>query len=178
MATPEQREKLRRKVHEWRDKKPIFIGDFWNDGPWVNGCLAAGKKGGYLHINCKGDVEPCVFVHFAVDNIKNKSLKQVLCSDFFKTIRKRQPYDRDGNLLLPCMVIDNPRVLRDIIKETGAYPTHEGGDSIIKDRVITKHLDRYSLEMKKIADKAWRENFPWLVEKFKKRAEESHRLIK
>ena len=42
----------------------------------------------------KEDVEPCVFVHFAADNIKEKSLMEVLNSDFFKGFRKRQPYTK------------------------------------------------------------------------------------
>ncbi|MDZ7836561.1 MAG: SPASM domain-containing protein [Actinomycetota bacterium] len=43
--------------------------------------MAGGKN--YLHVNVNGDVEPCVFVHFAADNIKEKSLEEVLTSDFF-----------------------------------------------------------------------------------------------
>ncbi len=87
MSTPEQRDRLRKFVHEHvRDTKPIFIGDFWNDGPYVGGCMAGGRS--YLHINCKGDVEPCVFVHFAVDNVKNKTVTEALKSDYFREIRK------------------------------------------------------------------------------------------
>ncbi len=175
MATPQQRERLRQKVREWRGKKAIFIGDFWNDGPYVYGCMAGARRGGYLHINCRGDVEPCVFVHFAVDNIKNKSLIQVMQSDFFEAIRKRRPYHIEGNALLPCMIIDNPQTLRDVVSETGAYPTHNGADSIINDPVITRHLDNYSREMEQIASEAWKRDFPWLVEFYKKLAEKSHR---
>ena len=174
MATPKQRIRLMGKVNEWRNTKPIFLGDFWNDGPWDNGCMAGGRKGGYFSINHKGDVESCAFAHFAVDNIKNKSFMEVLNSDFFKAIKKRQPYDKDGNLLLPCMIIDNPWILRDVVKETGAKPTHPGADSIIKDKKIIKHLDKYSKELKRLADKEWKERFPWLVEKWKQKAEEAH----
>ncbi|MGB9597721.1 MAG: radical SAM/SPASM domain-containing protein, partial [Candidatus Poribacteria bacterium] len=69
MPTPEQRDMLRQRVKRMRDEKPIFIADFWNDGPLVGGCIAGGRR--YFHINSKGDVEPCVFAHFAVDNIKD-----------------------------------------------------------------------------------------------------------
>ena len=175
MATPKQRDKLRQKLVEWRATKPFFIGDFWNDGPWVHGCIAGGRSGGYLNINHKGDVEPCGFVHFAVDNIKKKSLKQVLKSDFFKAIKKRQPYDKDGNLLLPCMIIDHPEVLRKAVKEGKAHPTHPGADTIIKDPKIIKHLDKYSKEMKKIADKVWKKNYPEMAKKMKVLAEHVHR---
>jgi MoaA/NifB/PqqE/SkfB family radical SAM enzyme len=80
MATPQQRIKLRKFIEEVRATRPIFIGDFWNDGPFVGGCIAGGRR--YIHINHKGDVEPCAFVHFAVDNIKNKSLIEALQSPF------------------------------------------------------------------------------------------------
>ncbi|GAG96337.1 unnamed protein product, partial [marine sediment metagenome] len=72
MPTPEQRDYRRKRILEIRKSNKIIAADFWNDGPLVNGCMAGGKN--YLHINVNGDVEPCVFVHFAVDNIKEKSL--------------------------------------------------------------------------------------------------------
>jgi len=73
MATPEQRFRLRRRSIEIRNTKPIFIGDFWNDGPYVGGCICGARQAGYFHINCHGDVEPCVFLQFSVDNIKDKN---------------------------------------------------------------------------------------------------------
>jgi len=73
MATPEQRFRLRRRSIEIRNTKPIFIGDFWNDGPYVGGCICGARQSGYFHINCHGDVEPCVFLQFSVDNIKDKN---------------------------------------------------------------------------------------------------------
>jgi len=61
MQTPEQRLYGWRRVNYLRSKYPVFIGDFWNDGMHVNGCIAGGRQ--YLHINVKGDYEPCVFTH-------------------------------------------------------------------------------------------------------------------
>ncbi|GAH67635.1 unnamed protein product, partial [marine sediment metagenome] len=90
MPTPEQRDYRRKRILEIRKSKKLIAADFWNDGPLVNGCMAGGKN--YLHINANGDVEPCVFVHFAADNIKGKSLTDILTSDFFMAFRKRQPY--------------------------------------------------------------------------------------
>lgn len=34
---------LHDRVKEMRSKYPLFISDFWNDGPYVNGCLADGR---------------------------------------------------------------------------------------------------------------------------------------
>ncbi|MCK4589647.1 MAG: radical SAM protein [Nanoarchaeota archaeon] len=171
MATPAQRDKVRRRIGEIRNAKPVFIGDFWGDGPGVGGCIAAARPGGYFHINHKGDVEPCGFVHFATDNIKNKSLKEALNSDFFKALRERQQFIKapkrySDNLLTPCMIIDQPWVLREVCQKCKAYPTHPGAETIISKPEIIKHLDEYSEEMHKITDPI-RENE--LNKKFKHR---------
>ena len=54
-------------------------------------------------------------------------------------------------------MIDNPHILRDIIAETGAYPTHEGAKSIVG--YLAKPLDMYASGYKEIADKAWEEDY-------------------
>ncbi|MGM0410157.1 MAG: radical SAM protein [Bacillota bacterium] len=131
MITPEQREWLARRVPEIRQSKPIFIADFWNDGSFTNGCIAGGRR--YFHINSKGEVEPCAFVHFAADNIKDKSLKEVLKNPLFKEYQKRQPFN--DNMLMPCPIIDNPKELREMVKESGAEPTHPGADNIFNKEV-------------------------------------------
>jgi MoaA/NifB/PqqE/SkfB family radical SAM enzyme len=153
MPTPEQREYLR--VHgaaRIREDKPLFVMDFWNDAPYVGGCIAAGKE--YLHVNSNGDVEPCIFTHFARDNIKDKSLAEALKSPFFTTIRSRQPYS--DNLLRPCMLIDNTDVARQIIRRQGAHATHPGADELLT--TLAGGLDAYAAEYKVIADHAWARN--------------------
>jgi len=159
MATPEQRNKLRQAVDRVRNSKPIFIGDFWNDGRYVNGCIAARQ---YLHINNKGDVEPCAFMHFAVDNIRNKSLKEIMESPFFRAIRERQnavgaPRAYSDNMLTPCCIIDQPWVLREIVKEHGAHPTDGAGDLL--DGRVAGALDEYSKGLHEIYDPVWKRDY-------------------
>lgn len=151
MATPEQRLRLRSKIAEVRSRLPIFIGDFWNDGPLLGGCIAAGRV--FLHINNRGDIEPCAFAHFSVDNIKNKTLREALQSDFFQFLRKRQPFG-GGNLLCPCMIIDNPQVLREAVAKTGAKPSHEGAEVILSGKV-KDDLDEYSWRMHELTAGEW-----------------------
>ncbi len=115
MLTPEQRIYLGKEVRKIRNEKPYFAIDFFNDAPYVGGCIA-GKY--YCHINSHEDVEPCIFAHFATDNLKNKKLIDVFKSPFFKELRDRQPYN--DNLLKPCMMIDNPKVIREVASKTGA----------------------------------------------------------
>jgi len=139
MVSPEQRAMLARRVPDIRNRKPIFLADFWNDGTYTNGCIAGGKN--YFHINAKGEVEPCAFVHFAVDNIKDKSLKEVLQNPLFKAYQKRQPFNE--NLLKPCPIIDNPYALREMVEESGAFPTHPGAETVLKGD-IADYLDKIS----------------------------------
>lgn len=165
MPTPEQRKYLNDRWYQIRNTKPIFVIDFWNDAPIVGGCIA-GKF--YIHITSNGDVEPCIFTHFAVDNIKNKSLKEVMHSEFFKELRARQPYH--DNLYMPCMWIDHPEVGREIITKHKCYPTHEGADTILKSEKIKKGLDKYSKEVAKIYAPEW--------EKYKKEKEKARQESK
>jgi len=149
MPTPEQRIFRRKELVKRRARHDILLADFWNDGPMVGGCMAGGRK--YLHINSDGEVEPCVFVHFAADNIKDKSLKDILQSPFFTRIRGHQPYDE--NLFRPCMIIDVPEVLRDVVTVCGAHPTHAGAEAIIED--YADDIDHYSKSYREVADLEW-----------------------
>ncbi len=149
MPTPEQREYLRQRGSQLRAKYPIFIADFWNDAPHVGGCIAGGRN--YIHINANGDVEPCVFTHFAVDKIHDKSLLEVLQSDFFKAIRSKQPYS--DNLLTPCMIIDNPDVYREVVHSCNAYPTHDGAEDVLMK--IKNELDDYGRRIRALEDPIW-----------------------
>ena len=160
MPTPEQRDWLRRRLLKVRDEKAIFIGDFWNDGYYVEGCIAGGRE--YIHINANGDVEPCVFCHFSVDNIRDKTLKEVLNSDFMKAIRREQPYRE--NYLTPCMLIDEPDVLRKVVARYHAHPTHAGAETLVTD--LKEEIDEYARSYRAIADDVWEKEY---VEKNERR---------
>jgi len=156
MPTPAQRNYVRKRINQLRRKKPILLIDFFGDGPLVNGCLAGGKL--YLHINNKGDVEPCIFCHFAVDNIATKSLKEALNSDFFKGIRQMQPFCH--NDLHPCMLIDHPDVIRRLVTTHGAHPTHKGAETLVTG--FTEPLRKYSREVAEIYERVWKEEYQWV----------------
>jgi MoaA/NifB/PqqE/SkfB family radical SAM enzyme len=154
MPTPEQRELMRsRGAQRLRNEKPIFIIDFWNDAPYVEGCIAGGRC--YLHINAYGDVEPCIFVHLATDNIHDKSLKEAINSPYFRGIRSRQPYSE--NLLRPCMIIDHPQVLRGLCKDCQPHPTDGPLCGFINS--LADDLDNYSQEAAKVLDPVWEREF-------------------
>ena len=153
MPTPQQRLYLKLRRDYIRDNKPLFIIDFWNDAPYVRGCIA-GRQ--FIHINSRGDIEPCIFTHFAANNIKTSSLRDALKSPFFKALKNRQPYDE--NLYLPCTLIDHPTVIREVFEETHPYPTHEGAMALINDGKIRQDLDNYAREVKNLYQKVWEED--------------------
>lgn len=153
MATPEQRDYLRRRIVDFRGSKPMLFVDFWNDGPIISGCIAGGRK--YFHINANGDIEPCVFCHFAVDNIRRTTIREALNSPLFRRIREVQ--GSHDNLLRPCMLIDRPEAGRDLFASEGAYPTHEGADAIFTG--LADKMDDYSRSYAELADPAWEREF-------------------
>ncbi len=154
VPTPEQRLEVGKRVSELRQKVPIFLADFWNDGPSVGGCLAGGRL--YLHIVNSGRVECCVFAHFGVDNIREKSLLEAANSPFFRDIRSRHPYNENGNLKRPCMIVDNPLVLRELV-DKHMVPQGHAHEDIIHDPTVVAWIDRYSERFKELTDPLWEE---------------------
>ncbi|MGA2478927.1 MAG: radical SAM protein [Spirochaetia bacterium] len=153
VPTPEQRLAFGRRIAAVREHLPIFLADFWNDGPAVGGCLAGGRL--YLHILNSGRVEPCVFAHFGVDNVREKSILEAANSPFFQSIRKRFPYNQNGNLMRPCMIIDNPQVLRETVAESMARQGHEGSEDIIRNPKVVEWVDRYAERYRALTDPEW-----------------------
>jgi MoaA/NifB/PqqE/SkfB family radical SAM enzyme len=153
MVTPEERDHLRRQVLKVRAERPIFALDFWNDGPYVEGCIAGGRR--YFHVNAKGDVEPCVYTHIAMDNILEKPLSEALNSSLFREIRSCQPHNE--NHLRPCMIIDNPQVMRSLIARTGARYTHPGAEQIYTTQ--KDQMDAYARNWGILADRIWQKEY-------------------
>ena len=161
MQTPQQRNLMWREVNRLRMEKDIVLADFWNDGEFTGGCIAGGRV--YLHINADGNVEPCVFTPFAADNIFEKSLVEVLKSDFFVRFRKNQA--AVTNPLRPCMIIDHPHFLREAVFSSHARPSYPGAEAMLTD--LAPGLDDYSKRYAELADKIWERylqsgNYDWM----------------
>lgn len=119
IATDEQREFMYHRIRDFRKTKPLFTLDFWNDGEYVGGCIAGGRR--YLHINANGDVEPCAFIHYSDSNIKEKTLIEALQGPLFMQYHNNQPFN--DNHLRPCPLLDNPGVLSKMVDDCGAKST-------------------------------------------------------
>jgi MoaA/NifB/PqqE/SkfB family radical SAM enzyme len=165
MPTPEQRITWGEFIKEYREKEPLYIMDFWADAPSVNGCIAGGRR--FIHINNKGDIEPCIFAHYATHNIHDCHLVDALKSPFFTFIRMSEPHT--DNLLRPCMIIDNPEIWRTACTRYNAHPTDLGAEELVKNPNIMKELDRYSAAVAKIADPLWEKKYKYIIDDIAKR---------
>ena len=123
LPTPQQRAEVYHRIRKFRKTKPIFSMDFQNDAEYVGGCIAGGRS--YLHINAKGDVEPCVFIHYSNVNIHDCTLDctllEALKSPLFMAYHDGQPFNK--NMLQPCPMLENPECLRKMVQRTGAKST-------------------------------------------------------
>jgi MoaA/NifB/PqqE/SkfB family radical SAM enzyme len=152
VPTPEQRVTCGERIASLRRDYPLFLADFWNDGPASAGCLAART---YLHILNSGQIEPCVFAHFGLDNIREKSLVAAVNGPFFKAIRREFPYNENGNLRRPCMIVDNPQVLRKVVAEHVVPAGHAHSEDVIQDPKVVAWIDDYSARLKELTDPLW-----------------------
>ena len=157
MVSPEQRREMYYRVREFRETKDLFAMDFQNDGEFVQGCIAGGRR--YLHINANGDVDPCVFVHFSDSNIREKTLLECLQSPLFMAYRDGQPFN--DNMLRPCPMLENPQLLREMVERTGARSTNLEGTETVEE--FCARCDDYAERWKPVADRLW-EKHPHVVD--------------
>ncbi|EFB74394.1 radical SAM protein [Subdoligranulum variabile] len=154
LPTPEQRTEVYDRIRAFRKTKPIFSMDFQNDAEYVGGCIAGGRR--YLHINARGDVEPCVFIHYSNVNIRNCTLLEALKSPLFLAYHDGQPFN--GNMLRPCPMLENPEKLRKMVHDTGAVSTdYESPEAV---DTLCDRTTPYAEAWKPQADKLWSESHP------------------
>ena len=155
MVTAEQRLLLRQTVHRWRrERRPIFLGDFWNDGHLSGGCIAGGKD--YFHIYANGDISPCVFAPVVAGNIFDilhgrspyRSLGEfVRANPVFQAFRREQERitDRDR----PCLLIDHPQAFRRVASCQGCRPARNMPPGYL-DGQIARTFDALAAEWRSI----------------------------
>ncbi|MBQ7796079.1 MAG: radical SAM protein [Lachnospiraceae bacterium] len=149
LPTPEQREEIYHRIRAFRQTKPLFTMDFQNDAEYVGGCIAGGRN--YLHINAKGDVEPCVFIHYSNANIHDCTLLEALKSPLFMAYHDNQPFN--DNMLRPCPMLENPERIRQMVEMTGAVNTdYQDPESV---EHLSEKCKSYAENWKPTAEKIW-----------------------
>ena len=121
LPTVEQRKYMIERIREIRNESDFLFYpmDFQNDGEYAGGCIAGGRN--YFHINSNGDAEPCVFIHYSDSNIKDKTILEILKSPLFMAYHEGQPFNK--NHLRPCPMLENPELLGEMVKKSGAHST-------------------------------------------------------
>lgn len=171
MPTPEER--LRLFEWEWDlvRKKDIFLADFWNSATSSDGCIAAARSGGYFYIDWNGDVMPCVFVPYTVDNVvdafKNKrNLNDIINSGFFKDIREwqdeyayKRPPQEHGNWMRPCFIRDHHQEFLKIVNKYGAKPADDDAKLALTDKEYHDGLIKYDEKMARLTDNIWGDHY-------------------
>jgi MoaA/NifB/PqqE/SkfB family radical SAM enzyme len=173
MITPEQRVKMYRTIWKKVVENKLFIADFWNSGTASDGCMAAGRGGGYFYIMWDGTITPCVFIPF-VDNEYNniyevyrrgETLTDVIKSPFFSAIRKwhssywlDQSKEKCGNLLAPCIIRDNSNVFHKIVKAVGAHHVDEGAREYLS-FIEQGKMPEYNTKYRKLTDPIWEREY-------------------
>lgn len=151
IATPEQREYMYHQLRKFRQTKPIFTMDFWNDGEYSGGCIAGGRR--YLHINANGDIEPCAFIHYSDSNVYNTTLLEALQRPLFMQYHLSQPFN--DNHLRPCPLLDNPDRLNNMVDISGAKSTEMQHPEDV--RVLCGKCHAAADEWGPVADRLWSE---------------------
>lgn len=170
MPGPEERLEMLRRNTEAIKAGYNYI-DFWNQGPMTDGCLAGGRSGGYLYIDWKGDVMPCVFIPYKQDNIleiyrRGGTLDEVLQSPFFERIRRWQkeyaldkPAHHKGNLTMPCPMRDHHAHMWEVLRELDVEPADEAAREALEDEAYHLGLMEYDQRLAQLLDPLWEEEF-------------------
>jgi len=169
VPSPADRLKLYRKWEQML-KKDYPIADFWNSGTLVNGCIAYGRSGGYVYIDWNGDVMPCVFVPYTMDNVnrlytENKPLRTALQSSLMVNGRNWQDKTQHDdpkhaeNLLMPCSIRDHYQNFRSNILTDESHGTDVEADAILKDKEYYDHMVMYDKELEKLTKEVWQNEF-------------------
>lgn len=127
MPTKEEKARIPELIQGIKSRKALLLVDFLTDAYLTEGC-AAGRV--MWHINANGDVEPCVLMPFAVDNIREKNFTEICKSEFLRHIRNIS--HRNCKKSQTCLMAYKPKEVLEVVTKCHARETSNG---------ITKVLD-------------------------------------
>jgi MoaA/NifB/PqqE/SkfB family radical SAM enzyme len=166
MVRPEQRLSLYRKWEKLLKEKRYCLADFWNSGVLSRGCIAYGRSGGYAYIDWHGNVTPCAFIPYYVDNIydlynNGGTLTDALFSDFMKNGRKWQrEYGLDNwkkpeNWLMPCSIRDHYEIFRNSVLPKNAKPEDEKAKEALESTEYLEVMKNYDQKLNTLTKRIW-----------------------
>ncbi len=170
MVTPEQRVKLYRQWSHLLEDKRYPIADFWNSASLSSGCIAYGRWNGYFYIDWNGNIMPCVFVPYYVDNIKDlyargKNLGDAIQSKMFRNGRKWQKDygfenpDSRGNVLMPCSIRDHYENFKYNILTPDAKGEDVEAEAVLHDPEYEKMMIAFDEELQQLTESIFYEKY-------------------
>lgn len=167
MISPEERLQLYKIQDKMLKEKEYFVVDFWNSAPMSNGCICCGRTGGYFYINWDGNIMPCVFIPYYVDNVttlynSGKTLSDAMFSPLFVKGRAWQKeyiggkYN-PGNLLAPCYYRDHYKTFYENAQQCHVLPENEEADEAFHSSDYHDFMLEYDRKLEKLASPVWDE---------------------
>jgi MoaA/NifB/PqqE/SkfB family radical SAM enzyme len=170
MVLPDKRLMLYRKWEKLLGEKKYCLADFWNSGVLARGCIAYGRSGGYAYVDWHGNVTPCAFIPYYVDNIyelyqQGKTLADAMFSDFMKNGRKWQReygldhWNKPNNWLMPCSIRDHYEIFRNSILPEQAKPEDENAKQALESHEYLEVLKNYDEELQDLTENIWKNEY-------------------
>ena len=172
LPTPEQRAWMWQRTWQVVRERRIFLADFWNLGTASDGCIAAGRQGGYLYIDWNGNVMPCVFVPYSPVNVNGLyqnggTLNDVWAQPFFKNIRSWQSEygyghaepGNVGNWLMPCINRDHHQTFWRLLTLHEPEPEDAAAAQAWRDEAYHRGLMAYNEQVAAVMDPIWKKAY-------------------
>ena len=174
LPTPEQRLWMWKRCWELIRERHLFIVDFWNGGTASEGCISAGRGGGYLVVDWNGNVSPCVFMPYSPVNVNDiyaqgKNMNDVWAHPFFEKLRtwqfdygweKKFAKDPDiKNWIMPCPIRDHYAEFFEMQSEYDLTPIDENARVAIEDPEYRKGMIEYNEAVAELLDPIWEKEY-------------------
>jgi hypothetical protein len=132
--------------------------------------VAAGRPGGYFHVNWNGDVSPCVFCPWSPVNLRDVyeaggTLDDVWGHPFFAAIRRWQreygyreshePRGETHDWIAPCLIRDHHADFERLVAPGGVLPTDADARAAQDDPAWHEGLKQFDREFQALADPVW-----------------------
>ncbi len=172
MPTPAQRVQFWHRSWQVMAEKRLFLLDFWNHGPLVEGCISAGREKGYLYIDWNGKVMPCVFAPYAAANInqvyaKGGTLDDVWRAPFFEAVRQwqreygygGQELSAQGNWLQPCPFRDHHAQFQQWIERYELEPEDEAAEATMTSPQYREAMVACAMGDRQVTQDIWEHDY-------------------
>jgi MoaA/NifB/PqqE/SkfB family radical SAM enzyme len=171
MIHPADRAFMFERTREILREKKVFYVDFWNSSPGCNGCIGAGRAGGYFYIDYNGNLCPCVFMPFSAGKVQDLytaggDLNQALETPLFKKLRAWQKDygflstgHNQGNWICPCPIRDHWDILEPMLRETAAEPTGPDGLALLEDPFFSQKMAEYGRACRELTNPIWKRDY-------------------